>query len=986
MGEYAGADGADIVGRATELGLLGGFLAGAAAGTAGTLVVSGDAGVGKTALVQHACNAPGLAAWVFAGACLPLASMTVPFLALRSAFRAAPRFDGDARPTLPKAGEVPHDVPVAIDVWLDELCLRRPVVMVIDDLQWADQSTLDVLMYLIAGPTNRRLAIIATLRTGEVDEAHPLHRWLADIRRLPRIDWLGLHPFDRLDTEAQLAHLLGAPPHQSLLQEIFTHTAGNAYLNRLVVAGLKPDARHLPAELPSDLKAAVLRSWRGLSAGSRRLTQLMAVGGRPVRAEDLGAVARPKGLPDGVLALLHEAADAGIVECSLDGTHWWFHHPLIAEVLEQRLDADERIRWHGAFAAHEENRLADHEAPDFASLAALADHHYTSGHTGDAYRWALRASAAAGHAGGTAEMLRLLRRAVGLRSGLPDAVESQQELWSRLRAAAAETGSMDEELEAVEALLSGPDIGTRPLEAGELLVRRAHLRFSMGRSFMTLGEMREAVRLTAVEPESWQHALALAELAHVGVWKDEAEAESHAVRALTIARAAGNPRALSYALTANSMTALTKGSARRARAFATEGMAAAVQAREFWAFVHATMWLANATETWTSQVFADLMRAGRQELARLGAPHVYIAKMAADEAGSYLAIGQWRECEQALRIALGSDPGTMGDVAARLTAARLAAWQGRTDEAQSHLARAEELYSQKSAFTNLDFDAIRAEICLAAGQPEAAYAAAMIGATADGLAPTMCEWLIPLAARSLADSIRLAKDEGAPTAALAALTDELVQRFPITLRDVGETTVLYTLQLAALDLLYVAEVGRARECADNATDWIRTADACHAATLRWEEAYSCWRAVESLLLHGHAQRGLAAAVLRRGLDLAEELRAGPIQEQLRELATRARITVDRPIVRDSAAAHATLPGLTPREREILEYVVAGRTYAEIAASLVISEKTVSSHISNLLRKTGAANRLDLSRLATRPAAAGPVAPAQSTTARTRPPP
>ncbi|MCY0906026.1 helix-turn-helix transcriptional regulator [Arthrobacter sp. H14-L1] len=64
-----------------------------------------------------------------------------------------------------------------------------------------------------------------------------------------------------------------------------------------------------------------------------------------------------------------------------------------------------------------------------------------------------------------------------------------------------------------------------------------------------------------------------------------------------------------------------------------------------------------------------------------------------------------------------------------------------------------------------------------------------------------------------------------------------------------------------------------------------------------------------------------------------------------------------------------MPGLTPREREILEFVIAGRTYGEIARALVISEKTVSSHISNLLRKTGASNRLDLSRLATqRPAA------------------
>jgi DNA-binding CsgD family transcriptional regulator len=105
------------------------------------------------------------------------------------------------------------------------------------------------------------------------------------------------------------------------------------------------------------------------------------------------------------------------------------------------------------------------------------------------------------------------------------------------------------------------------------------------------------------------------------------------------------------------------------------------------------------------------------------------------------------------------------------------------------------------------------------------------------------------------------------------------------------------------------------------------------------------------------------SVLRRGVELAEELQAAPIQASLAELAASARIPLTR--VTESAAVPGAIPGLTPREREILTRVVAGRTYGEIARELVISEKTVSSHISNLLRKTGAANRLDLSRLALR---------------------
>ncbi|MDJ0314602.1 LuxR family transcriptional regulator [Arthrobacter sp. H35-D1] len=961
----------DLVGRATELAAVDAFLANVCAGTAGTLVVSGDPGVGKTALVQRACAALHSQAWVLAGACLPLASMTVPFLALRSAFRRAPTFDGVAYPTLRTAGEGLQDVPGLIDDWLEGLCVLRPVVLVIDDLQWVDQSTLDVLMYLIAGPPERRLGIIATLRSGEVGEGHLLQRWLADIRRLPRIHWMELGPLDRLGTGAQISNLLGAPPHQSLLQEIFTHTAGNPYLNRLLVSGIRPEARHLPPKLPLDLRAAVLRSWRSLSLEARQLTALMAVGGRPIRARDLATVAHPQRDQQSVLTLLKEAAEAGIAECGADGTHWWFHHPLIVEVLEQEQDADGRQRWHAAFAAHQQDQINAENTPDFESLVALADHHYSAGHIAEAYRWALCASTAAGDAGGVTEMLRLLRRAVELRHTVPEAQESELELWSMLRVAAEKTGALEVELTAVQELLARTDAGLQPLDVAELLVRRTHLLFSTGRSFMTVEDMRQALRHASADPSSWQYALALAELAHVELWKNDPEARSNATRALAIARAAGNPHALSYALTANVMGSVIEGNSPSDLAWGLEAMAAAAQARDFWGFVHATLWHANATETWSSQRFADLMRAGRHQLTELGAPHLYIAKLATDEAGSYLAIGRWRDCERALRVALGSDPGTMGDVGARLCAARLALWQGRQGEAQAHLARAEELYEHFSDFLNLDFDAIRAEVFLGGGFPEAAYAAAMNGATATSMKPTMCEWLVPLAARSLADQVQAAHDASAPTDTIMVLIDELVRRFPAVLREPGDCTAFYERQVAAFNLLYSAEVGRARESPSNATDWMRCADACGAATLLWEEAYCCCRAVESMLLHGHSQRDLAKSFLRRGLALTEELQAEPIRAQLLAFATQARINITVPATMTPSGIYAELPGLTQREREILHYVIAGRTYSEIARDLVISEKTVSSHISNLLRKTGAANRVDLSRLATQPASATP---------------
>ncbi|MET4591584.1 AAA family ATPase [Arthrobacter sp. 754] len=962
MAKTLGAVGPELFGREAELAQLNEAITTVCAGTPQTLIISGDAGVGKTALLNAAIAASPPAALILSGRALPLATVDVPFLALGSAFRGVaaagsalplpvPQLSGDARP----------DVVVRIDEWLTAQCRLRPVVLLIDDLHWADQSTLDALMYIVAGPVERPLGIIGTSRTDEVRPGGALHQWLADIRRLPRVAVHRLGPLDRPETEAQLHGLLGAPPHQSLVNEVFTRSAGNPYLNLLLVEGLSADVRHLPAGFPPDLKSAVLRSWRGLSPGARQLTQIMALGGRAVTAGELRAVAGPSVNRGGFLEMLNSAMDAGLVDLAPDGKYW-FHHPLIAEALAQYLDGSERRRWHAAFAVVYERKFDGGARPGAADAVALADHHYEADHPADAYRWALTAAEMAARDGSQNDAIRLLRRALQLQAALPVALERPRDLWGRLGAAAREAGALTTELDAIEALLAATDVAAEPLEVSHLMVRRMHLQLSTGRAFFPMADIREAVRLSAAVPDSWQHAMALAELAHAGMWHGERDAADAAKEALARARECGDHRALSYALTAAAITGLEAGRSPAALSLAAEGAAEALQARDFWGYLHATYWTGNARDPWTSAEYADLLRRAREEMMEQGAPHSYISKVAADEAASYLAIGEALRSRAALRIALSFDPGPMGDVSARLTAARLAQLQGRNDEAAVHLDRAGELYQESSAYLNLDFDAIRAEAYVAAGRLEEAFDAAMSGATSAGPPPTMCEWLLPLAARALADQVQRAKDRGDPSADLLVRAKEMEQRFPGILHESHNQSVLYDRQMAAFESLYAAELGRVRNEAANAAQWVRTADAFRRALLPWEEAYACRRAVEALLFHGHHPGPKAAEVLRRGLALAAELDAAPIREALEPLALQARIPVS-PVATADVGPGLQLPGLTRRELEILEYVVAGRTYGEIARQLTISEKTVSSHISSLLRKTGAANRTDLARLA-----------------------
>jgi DNA-binding CsgD family transcriptional regulator len=956
MTARSGVTGPTLVGRDVELGDIGALIDGADGGLSAALLVSGEAGAGKTSLVQDACARVAGHATVLNGSCLPLASLSVPLLPLRSALQSAPDQSGIPPPDL-----TAHDdsTVVRFGEWLDALCADSLVVLTIDDLHWADQGTLDVLMYVLAGAANRRLAVFGTLRSEELSDDHPLTRWLADVRRLPRVHELRLRALDYFATEAQIASLLGGPPHRSLVDDVFAHTAGNPYLTRLVVAGLPENARHIGPSLPADLRSAVLQLWRRLTRPARQATQLLAIGGGPASADELDAVTGGSTSA----ALLAEAVRVGLLDATDDG-RYWFHHPLTAEVLERGLTVDQRRAYHADFAALYEMRVTDAAAARLETLVAIADHHFHAAHPAKAYRWTLIAALRAAESGNSLDLIRLLRRAIALRDTLPGAEESRSDLLHSLRAAAFAAGAHEAELGAIEDLLAVMDPRAEPLLCAELTVRRMHLRFSTGRSFLAVDEARRAVELASADDQSWQYAFALAEYAAAGLWLNRPDAAAQAKRALRIARACEHPRALIYALCTNSMVAVMEERGVDGLALASEALGYAIESGDYFGFNASSIWESNSLETWASRRYAEHIRARREQLEALGAPHTYVAWLSATEASCWLGIGAWRECLPPLRVALGSDPGALADVTARLTGARLAALQGRSREAAAHLARADELFAETTTFLPFTFDAVRAEVLLAIGDASAAYDAAMVGATSEGLAPTMCEWLIPLAARALADQIQQARDEGSNATELLVRLDELVSKYPGVIRDFGESTELWERQIAALQSIYEAEVGRGRREPGNAAQWVHSVELCREAELAWEQSYSAWRAAESLLTHGHAHREEAASVLRSGASLAESLQATPVLKAMRELAATARIPLTR-LPGPADRTRAAMSGLTTREREILDHVVAGRTYGEIARALTISEKTVSSHISNLLRKTGATNRVDLATRAMR---------------------
>jgi DNA-binding CsgD family transcriptional regulator len=949
-----------FVGRGAELDALCQVLADAAGGRGGALLVTGDAGVGKTRLVQQACAqnvAAGTHLLLLSGACLPLSSMTVPLLPLRGAVRGLP---AEERPGLDVGSGGAVAAAEDFDQWLTARCVGRPVALVVDDLQWADPATLDVLMWVLAGLTARPLAVLATVRSGELGEGHPLRPWLADVRRLPGFGELALGPLDLEETREQVGALLGGVPHDRLVREVYERTGGNAYLNRLLVSGLPANATSLghPA-LPEDLAAAVLRRWHGLSPAARELTRVAAVGARVLRGAALDHVVTLAGVDDPT-PLLRECVGAEVLDPQpLDG--YWFHHPLQAEALEASLPGAERSRLHAAFASLLEADL-DGVEPDLETAMLVAEHHHRAGDTEGAFRWALLAGGVAAASGADSEVVRLLRRALQLSGRTHTEATTPVELWHRLRAAADRVGDFEAELEATQALLALDDLDA--LTQTELVVRRQHLRFLTGRGFFDRDELARAVQLSSVEPESWQHAFALAESAHAALWAQDPAASGIAADALSHARASGNARALSYALSADAMHAVMVEDGERALTCGAEAVECAARARDGFAFGHATLWEANALGSSADPRWGAMVTRRRAWGTELGIAHPYLAWLATSEAEGELRRGGWQACRALLRSALGSTPGALVDVGARLQAALLAALQGNVHEAQGHLARAEEVFGETSSFLNLEFDAVRAMVSLAAGEARGCVEAALVGVSTPGVPPTMAEWLLPLATRGLADLVQQARDAREDVQPLLDEVDDLERRFPHTIQDAGGDEPYYR-QLAGLDAWYAAERARARLSPERGAAWATTAELLEGV-LAWEECYARWRLAEALFDAGPSRRAEAVVALRRSHALAVELQAGPDLEQIHSLARSARVPLAEP-AGDHAreAGSPTGPRLTTREEEVLAHIVAGRTYGEIARALVLSEKTVSSHVSHLLAKTGTTNRVDLARWAAR---------------------
>ena len=302
-----------MIGRDAELKYLTEALAGTESGSGGFVLLAGEAGVGKTTLARAATAASGLRAVGAAAASTASPPYAPVASVLRQLLRSEPGLVeavGDLRPwlhtLLPELGSASERADTgslfeSIRGTLDAAGRQQPTVVFLDDLQWADAATLELLPALAGWVEDMSVSVLAAYRSDEVPRDHPLRRTRVDLRRARRLREVAVEPFDEAFTAALVAEVLGDEPSPDLVTQLHERSQGVPFLleeltSALVEAGsLAPGPQGLKLErgtdipLPESVRDVVRMRAQVLSEEAIATLQAAAVIGTQV---DLGLLAQ----------------------------------------------------------------------------------------------------------------------------------------------------------------------------------------------------------------------------------------------------------------------------------------------------------------------------------------------------------------------------------------------------------------------------------------------------------------------------------------------------------------------------------------------------------------------------------------------------------------------------------------------------------------------------------------------------------------------
>jgi DNA-binding CsgD family transcriptional regulator len=981
-----------LVGRDSELRQLTEVASAAADGSPGVVLVAGDAGVGKSRLIAELADwstAQGML--VLVGHCVNLPDGGPPYLPFVDALRRVDsalreRLDAQLRGDVTGGATGPLQVYESVVAVLSELAAERPVLLVLEDIHWADRSSQDLLRYVLGRLEDQRILVVLSVRSDDLHRRHPVRGLLAELARHPLVRRVTLDPLsaDAIRRLVQSGDSTGALD-ESEVCDIVSRAEGNAFFaEELMEAAISCGAVGI---LPEGLLDILTSRLEQLDPDAGAVVGVAAVAGRRVRHEVLAAVT---GLPDAALDdALRSAVSGHVLVPEPDMPAYQFRHALLQEAAYGDLLPGERVRLHAAYAR--ELRLRLDQRPN---LAAELAHHAESSHD---LPLALMASVrAARHARSVhahSEAQRHLERALEWWPRVADAEELAGESEAELYLAAAEAAMAAGEPQRAVGLLSVvcsrpiawdvPD-GSEPVDG---LERRTAIdpagndAITPELAAVAFARLGKAQYVSAIFPECLTSAMHAVEIAD-RLPESPARAEVHATAALAQflngdntlaakhARIAlddavrvGSPAIEANALVTLSRVADTTGDPETAATYMTRALEVAEASGdadvELRVLFNLTMSRYDAgdlpgTLRWTSRSAERAAATGMtfSEYAHETRGIDVIARYVSgdwdrslDRATSGLnhgkAIDRYLLDAFALHVAVGRG---LEDVPQRIAAARAAMHPDPEIVAQLAM-----------LIGGCEIDHLTWE-----GEPEAALVAYdhAVATTARQWGPHFLGriWLDALALSAIGDLSGAARHRGdsEAVAGLRTRADALVEDAR-TVARLG-TPRGERIGAEAVAWLARAEAEYSRAIGDPDDGPWRAALKSFDYGYTYEVARCRWRLAEALLGSGDPDRsGDAAEHLRLAYAAALELGAAPLRDAVAGLARRAKITLGSG--EDSLGpATSTASPLTPREQEVLALLAEGYTNRQLGAALFISEKTASVHVSNILAKLAAGTR------------------------------
>ena len=863
---------------------------------------------------------------------------------------------------------------------LQRLAEREPVLLVMEDLHWADPATRDTIAFIVRNLRSDRVLLVLTFRSDELHRRHPLMAWLAELERSGRVERLDLERLGPDRTIELLAGILGEAPAARLADRIHQRSDGNPFfVEELLMAD---DAARERGPLPPTLHGILVTRLAAAPDLAQTVIGAAAVAGRQVEHGLLAAIA---GLDEAdLLEGLRSAVSSQLLVVEADprvGDVYAFRHALLQEAAYEELLPGERRRLHRAVA----EAVAEQDPGAGVSAAwhwsELAFHWSAARDDLRAFEASVRAGDAAERNFAFADAARHDERALDAWSGIENAERvagmDRTTLLGRAAQAAWLSGDTRRAVAWRREAVASIDPAADPTRAATLQAQLSRALWNLGETKAALVASTAAVTGIEGQPASAEKARVLARHGQLLMLLDRcAESRDTCLAAIEIARQVGARDVEGHASNTLGLDLAAEGRCSEAVEWFDLALTIARENADAddigRAYVNRSEALARCGELERS---LENALEGIRVAESFGAASTYGRFIRADGVYNSYDLGRWDEA----RRLMVDDVVSSGSQARRYDLAR---WVGLLvasgdPEAGAHLDELADLLSGTTIESQFhgSYWIARAQQQLWEARP--ALALETVREAVASLAGGEWLWcqleLVRLGAQAAADLAelgRIRRDDASVAEAVGAGEEMRAAFAPLLARSLEQQHGRDRDETLAVAATLEAELARLDGTAPEPA-WAEASERWQTRGRVYPLAYARWRLAEARL--GEGDRTGATDALASAHEMAVSLGAEPLRAAIGSLAARARIELARPDAATSssepARADATQPadpfGLTRRELEVLALVAAGRTNRQIADALFISESTAGVHVSNILGKLGVAGRTEAAGIAIR---------------------